>query len=62
MISFKQKPWKEEYVKFNNKKREGTKSKYEKDVFELLSNNVFGKTCENLKNRTEQTGNRQHKL
>jgi hypothetical protein len=54
VISFKQSPWMKDYILNNNKLR--TEAKKNNDdflvnLFKLLNNSVFGKTCENIRNR-----------
>ena len=37
----------------NQQLRKEAKQAHEKDLFKLMNNSVYGKTCENLKNRTD---------
>jgi hypothetical protein len=53
IMSFDQKPFLEKYIDFNTKKRAETKNDYEKDLFKLMNNSVFGKTMENVAKRIE---------
>ncbi len=55
-IQFKQSDWMEPWIRFNNDKRtEATiaKNDFEKDLFKLMNNAVFGKTMENVRNHCE---------
>ncbi|XP_064617304.1 uncharacterized protein LOC135481407 [Liolophura sinensis] len=47
-----QSPWMEPYIRMNTKLRK-TASKFEKDLYKLMINSVFGKTMENLWKRVD---------
>ena len=49
---FKQSPWLEKYIEHNTQKRTKAKTNFEKDLYKLLNNVFFGKTMENVKERT----------
>lgn len=53
VLSFTQENFLEKYIDFNTKKRAMTKNDYEKDLFKLMNNSVFGKTMENVSKRID---------
>ena len=53
VIEFNQEPWMEPYIRMNTEFRKQAKSDFETDFYKLMNNSVFGKTMENLRNRTD---------
>ena len=52
-LRFEQSRWMEPYISLNTKLRKKATSGFEKDLFKLMDNSVFGKTMENLRNRVD---------
>ena len=52
-LRFQQSRWMEPYIRLNTELRKKATSGFEKDLFELMNNSVFGKTMENLRKRVD---------
>ena len=52
-ISYQQTTWMRPYLEFYNNKRKAATNNFQKDLFKLFNNSIFGKTCANIKNRKE---------
>lgn len=53
MVKFKQRAWLTPWIEFNTNKRKEAKSDFEKDLFKLMNNAVYGKTMENARNHID---------
>ena len=53
VIEYRQSRWLKCYIDKNQQLRKNALQEHEKDLFKLLNNSVYGKTCENLKKRTD---------
>ena len=52
VLAFDQKSYLAPYILFNTEKRQQARSDFEKDLYKLLSNAVYGKTIEQLRSRS----------
>ena len=48
-LTFKQFYWIKKHIVFNTEKRTNTTNSFEKDIFKLMINSVYGKTMTNLR-------------
>ena len=49
ILEFEQSKWLKPYIDFNTEKRKAAASAFEKDLFKLMNNSVYGKTLQNTR-------------
>ena len=52
-LRFQQSPWMETFIMINTELRKNAISDFEKDLYKLMNNSVFGKTMENIRTRVD---------
>jgi len=50
ILAFEQSRWLQPYIDFNTSKRKEAESPFEKDLFKLMNNSIYGKTMQNDRN------------
>ena len=53
VIKLRHKQWLKPWIDFNTEKRNNATSDFEKDVYKLMNNAVYGKTMENVRNHID---------
>ena len=51
ILSFKQKNWLKVFIDFNTKKRQESKDEFNKNLYKLFNNCIYGKSIENSRKK-----------
>ena len=51
VIQFSQAPWLRPYIDFNTDQRKKATNEVDKNLYKLMNNSIYGKSCENVKRR-----------
>ena len=55
VLQFSQENWMEPYIRLNTEKRQTARNKFEENLFKLMNNSAYGKTCESKRRRMKLT-------
>ncbi len=53
VVQFEQSPWLALYIEFNTQKRKESQTDFEKNLYKLFNNAIYGKLCEDLRKRVD---------
>ena len=55
MLQFRQESWLSPYIMLSSEKRQVAANKFEKNLYKLMNNAVYGKSCESKRRRSKIT-------